>query len=393
VSSADGSNAAKFSPDFQSILAAFGLAAPLKEASELRAGNINTTYRVELCDGGEFILQRINHHVFAQPERIMDNIERVTAHLKTRMSADGGDRERKVLSFLRAGDGMIHWDADGEPWRCYIFVGGATAYNTAVKDVHLLQTGRAFGDFQRCLADFPIDTLHETIAGFHDTPRRYRAFEDAAAADRVNRRRTVAREIEFIRSRSELCPCIVSQLESGALPRRVTHNDTKINNVLIDDATDEAICVIDLDTVMPGSSLYDFGDMIRFGANTAVEDEADLSKIELDMKKYQLFTQGFLERAHGFMPADELLQLPLGVRLMTYELVIRFLTDYLDGDRYFRVDNAEHNLTRTRAQIRLLEDIERKMDRMTAFIQAKVESFGACYPSGGDMECGQKRIS
>ena len=363
---------------FTEIVDSFGLTSPIKDAAELRAGNINTTYIVQLEDGSRFILQRINHYVFTEPEKIMSNIERVTEHLKAKLPPGAPDKSRRVLHFLhtRSG-GMIHWDADGKPWRCYEFIGDATAYNAAEKDSHILQTGMAFGDFQRLLADFPIDTLHETIKGFHDTPSRYIVFEEAVANGLADRVTDAAREIEQIQSRRDLCSQITSRLESGELARRVTHNDTKINNVLIDDETDLAVCVIDLDTVMPGSSLYDFGDMIRFGANATREDDPDLSNIMLDINRYNLFADGFISRVSGFMPRDEMLTLPLGVRLITYELAMRFLTDYLNGDKYFKIDDPQHNIRRARAQLRLLDDIERKTPEMSAFIEAKVALLGA----------------
>ncbi|MDR1263954.1 MAG: aminoglycoside phosphotransferase family protein [Oscillospiraceae bacterium] len=359
---------------FKRLLAAFGKNSPITAARELRAGNINTTYLVALSSGEKLTLQRINHHVFKEPEKIMANIQGVTAHLRSKLPPNTTDAARRVLTFMKKCDGsMIEWDGDGQPWRCYSYVEGATAYNAAVKPEHLCETGRAFGAFQRGLADFPIETLYETIEGFHDTPRRYKAFTDALAADRVGRRAGAAREIEAVLSREPLASRVVDQLASGALPMRVTHNDTKINNVLIDDSTDEAICVIDLDTVMPGSSLYDFGDMIRFGASTAAEDEPDVAKIALDMGKYEQFTQGFIAETRGFLDRNELLALPTGVLVITYELAMRFLTDYIDGDRYFRVWCPEHNLVRARAQLRLLEDMETKLSAMVTFIKNNVD--------------------
>ncbi|MDR0396092.1 MAG: aminoglycoside phosphotransferase family protein [Oscillospiraceae bacterium] len=358
---------------FPALLAAFGRTEPIAAARELRAGNINTTY-LAILDGGEKLtLQKINRHVFKQPEMIMSNIRRVTAHLRGKLPPDAPDPSRRVLSFMEKADGsMIEWDASGEPWRCYRFVEGATAYNAAVKPEHLCETGRAFGAFQRDLADFPIETLSETITGFHDTPKRYSAFIQAVEADRVGRRAAASRQIEAVRDRSSLASRIVDQLSGGALPLRVTHNDTKINNVLIDDSTEEAICVIDLDTVMPGSSLYDFGDMIRFGASSAAEDEPDVSKIDLDMGKYEQFAKGFIDKTRGFLSDSELIAQPLGCLVITYELAMRFLTDYLDGDRYFRVWDPEHNLIRARAQLRLLEDMESKYDAMTSYIKENI---------------------
>lgn len=363
----------------QSVAASFGLSEGISAWHEVSSGNINRTYHTMLEGGDEYTLQIINHHVFRDPDAIMSNIAHVTHHLERKYAAAGRSSKRHVLHFLRTREGhMIHRDGEGRYWRCYAYINGATAYDAVSKPEHFYQAGRAFGEFQRHLCDFPMDTLHETIPGFHDTPRRYEAFEAAVAADRVGRAASVSREIAFFRARKERMGYVVSLIESGELPLRVTHNDTKINNVLIDDRTDEATCVIDLDTVMPGSVLYDYGDAIRFGANKAAEDEPDLSKIGLDMELFTQFTRGFLSMVDGFLTKEEISMLPLGVQVITCELAMRFLTDYLDGDRYFRVKDAEHNLVRARAQIRLLEDVEEKTSEMRRIIAEEI-----AYPNRG----------
>ena len=258
----------------------------------------------------------------------------------------------------------MHRDATGDYWRAYRYIDNAVPYDVLEKPRHYYEIGRAFGEFQRRLRTFPAQRLHETIPDFHNTTRRFYAFVAAVAEDRAGRVDALEDEIEFFFERRKMMNEIVRRLKTGELPLRVTHNDTKSNNVLIDQETDEAICVIDLDTVMPGSSLYDFGDAVRFGASTAAEDEEDLSKIGLDMEKYRLFTEGFLRETNGFLTEKEIGLLPLGVKVITCELAMRFLTDYIDGDRYFKVNSPTHNLARAHAQMKLLTDIEVKEEEM-----------------------------
>ncbi|MBQ3109199.1 MAG: phosphotransferase, partial [Clostridia bacterium] len=244
------------------------------------------------------------------------------------------------------------------------YITDASAYDAPRKEAHIYETGRAFGEFQRLLYDFPADMLHATIPDFHNTTRRFYTFVASVAADKAGRVRYIENEIEFMFEHRKLMNGIVTKLDKGELPLRVTHNDTKINTILIDNATDKALCVIDLDTVMPGSSLYDFGDAIRFCASTAAEDEPDTTKISLDMNAFKLFTEGFLSETNGFLDPEEIRALPLGVLVITCELAMRFLTDYIDGDLYFKVNYPEHNLVRARAQIALLRDMETKYDEM-----------------------------
>ena len=261
-------------------------------------------------------------------------------------------------------------DPKGGFWRAYIYITGASAYDTPKKPVHVFETGRAFGEFQKLLSNFPADQLHETIPNFHNTTRRFYTFVASVAEDKADRCKLVENEIEFMFEHRKLMNSVVSRLENGTLATRVTHNDTKINNILIDDETDKAICVIDLDTIMPGSSLYDFGDAIRFCANTAAEDEPDTSKISLDIERFRQFTEGFLSEVKGFLPDDEIRLLPLGALVMTGELAMRFLTDYIDGDLYFKVNSPDHNLVRTRAQMALLVDMEKKYDEMCQIVES-----------------------
>ena len=355
------------------VLPVFELTGTYKQVQELHSGNINRTYHLEYGDGDDmhhYVLQRVNAYVFKQPDVVNENIRLVTKHVIQSLKDDGIDPDRRVLELIPTRDGeLIHRDQEGEYWRVYRFIEHATAYDKVEKDEHFYESGRAFGEFQRRLIDFPAENLVDTIPFFHDTPRRFLTFVESVTLDRAGRAEAVEPEIDFLFDRRKMMSRIVKLLKSGELPLRVTHNDTKINNVMIDDATDKALCVIDLDTVMTGTALYDFGDAIRFGASTAAEDEEDTSKIALDMDKFKLFTRGFVEETNGFLSKDELKLLPLGAMVLTCELAMRFLTDYLDGDVYFKVKSPQHNLIRTRAQMKLLEDIEAKYDQMVQFIE------------------------
>ena len=355
------------------ILPRFCFEGKYVDVNEQTSGNVNNTYCLTYNQNGKIVyytLQHINSYVFKDPYAVMRNIEQVTAHIKNTLIANGVDPHRRVLELVPTRDGqMLYVDPNGGFWRAYVFISEATPYNMPQKPVHVFETGRAFGEFQKLLSSFPAENLTETIPNFHNTPRRFYTFVASVAEDKAGRVRQVEDEIEFMFDHRKLMKSIVSKLESGELQPRVTHNDTKINNVLIDDATDKAICVIDLDTVMPGSSLYDYGDAIRFCANTAAEDEPDVSKISLDMEKFRLFTEGFLSEVKGFLPDSEVRLLPLGALVITCELAMRFLTDYIDGDLYFKVSYPEHNLVRARAQIALLKDMETKYDEMCRVVE------------------------
>ena len=355
------------------ILPRFCFEGEYVDVNEQTSGNVNNTYCLTYDQNGKtvyYTLQHINSYVFKDPHAVMRNIERVTEHIRSTLVSNGIDPHRRVLELVPTRDGQtLYVDPKGGFWRAYIFISEATPYNMPQKPVHVFETGRAFGEFQKLLSNFPAEDLNETIPNFHNTTRRFYTFVASVAEDRAGRARQVDDEIEFMFDHRRLMNSIVSRLESGELQPRVTHNDTKINNVLIDDATDKAICVIDLDTVMPGSSLYDYGDAIRFCANTAAEDEPDVSRISLDMEKVRLFTEGFLSEVKGFLPDSEVRLLPLGALVITCELAMRFLTDYIDGDLYFKVSYPEHNLVRARAQIALLKDMETKYDEMCRVVE------------------------
>ena len=358
--------------DIKFILPHFRFIGRYVDGMELTSGNINNTYLISFEDGVTrryYTLQHINKFVFKNPYEVMSNIEKVTGHIAKAYEKLGVDPARHVLQLVPTKTGgYLYEDNEGHFWRAYDYIAGASAYDSPCKDAHIYETGRAFGEFQKLLADFPADELHATIPDFHNTTKRFYAFVASVAADRAGRVRHVENEIEFMFEHRKLMNRIVTKLDNGELPLRVTHNDTKINNILIDNETDKATCVIDLDTVMPGSSLYDYGDAIRFCASTAAEDEPDTKKIKLDMHAFRLFTEGFLSETNGFLSADEIRQLPLGVLVITCELAMRFLTDYIDGDVYFKVRSPEHNLVRARAQMALLTDMESKYEEMCGII-------------------------
>lgn len=330
-------------------------------------GHINYTLRVRTDTGAEYVLQQINKYVFKDPVRLMDNVSSVTAYLRERVSDP-----RAALHFLPTKDGKFyHVDENDQYWRMYDFVGGF-CLDAPESDEDFYQSALAFGRFQEMLADFPAATLFETIPEFHNTVYRYGTFHDAIAADRCGRAAGVRQDIDFILSRKEDGSILQRMLNSGQLPLRVTHNDTKLNNVLLDKETRKFVCVLDLDTVMPGLSLYDYGDSIRFGAATAAEDEPDVDLMGLDLHLFEIYTRGYLEACPS-LTQTEINMLPVGAKVITLELAMRFLTDYLDGDRYFKTNYPEHNLVRARAQMKLVADMEAKWDEMNRIVQRTAE--------------------
>ncbi|MBR2338695.1 MAG: aminoglycoside phosphotransferase family protein [Clostridia bacterium] len=352
--------------DFQDIAAQFGITAPIVAEEEIHSGNINRTYLVTVQDEDEarqYIFQRINTFVFKNPEAVMSNIIKVTEHIKQKLTEKHGTYDRRVLSFLKTTDGKpYYYSGTHHFFRVYEYVANAVAHDVVDSADMFYEAGREFGEFQGCLSDFPAQTLAEIIPDFHNTPARYAAFHQAVDADKAGRRAEVEEEIRFLLDRQDGCEAITNALCSGEIPVRVTHNDTKINNILFDKDTDEAICVIDLDTVMPGSSLYDFGDAVRYGASTAREDERDLSKVSFDLALYEQFAKGFVKGADGLLHDEEIALMPHSALIMTLELATRFLADYLNGDEYFKINAPDHNLVRARCQIRLAQDIEAKWE-------------------------------
>jgi hypothetical protein len=332
-------------------------------------GHINDTYMVCFQTSGDtvrrYILQRINHHVFTYPERVMENIEAVTTYLREKIAAYGGDPAREVLNLVAVTEGgNLHRAVDGSYWRAYHNIEGARTYNVVENLDQVYSAARAFGNFMRLLSDFPAERLHETIPGFHHTPKRFETFKEAVEQDVVGRAEAAATEIDFVMQRAEMVSTMIDLLERGELPARITHNDTKFNNVMIDDVTGEGVCVIDLDTVMPGLSLYDFGDAIRSGANPAAEDEQDLSKVIFDLAVFDRYAHGYLDATRESLTSTEVDHLPFSAIVMTLECGMRFLTDHLQGDTYFKIHQENHNLDRCRTQFKLVKDMEEEYDRM-----------------------------
>lgn len=334
-------------------------------------GHINDTY---LCKGhGDYIIQRINTDIFKEPVKVMDNIEAVTQHLRKKIIADNGDPTRETLNIVKTiSDDNMYVDAEGNCYRAYEYIRDNITKETAQTPDDLYQAGKAFGRFQYRMSDFPSDSLYETIPDFHNTRKRFADFKQAVSNDVCQRAKTVTEEIEFALSRENITGTVVDLLSEGKLPLRVTHNDTKLNNVLFDSKTNNAICVIDLDTVMPGSLLYDYGDALRFGASSAAEDETDLNKVYFDLDKFTAFTKGFLTELAPSITEKEIELLPFSVKLLTFECGIRFLGDYLNGDVYFKTHRPGHNLDRARTQFKLVSDIEKKTNDMKKIIDGLI---------------------
>jgi len=337
-------------------------------------GHINDTYHVH-CQAlnnhiNRYILQRINHTVFKQPKIVMDNMVRVTEHIRRKIEISGGDPLRKTITLIPALDGCSYYVSPiGEYWRLCHYIDGARTYLRAENQQHYYQVGYAFGEFLTLLSDFQTSQLYETIPDFHHTPKRYQAFIQAVESDRVNRAQSVKPEIEYIVGRESETDVLLSLLEHGEMPERVTHNDTKIDNVMIDNHTGEGLCVVDLDTVMPGLVVFDFGDAVRSGANLGAEDEPDPHKVTISLDIYDRLAHGFLDAARSMLTSEEAAHLAFGAKLITLEQGVRFLTDYLNGDIYYKIQRPNQNLDRTRSQLKLVEDMEKKFDKMEAIIE------------------------
>ena len=329
-------------------------------------GHINDTYIVH--SNPEYILQRINKKVFTNPPEVMENIKGVTEYLREKIIAEGGDPETETLNLVNTVDGKPYYHhTDDEYYRVYKFIDHASNKEGALTPEQLYQAARAFGKFTNMLADYPAEKLHETIVDFHNTRARYAQFKEALAANKSGRADQAKEEIKFVLDREADAGVIVDALAEGRIPLRVTHNDTKLNNVLLDAQTGEGLCVIDLDTVMPGSLLYDYGDALRFGGSSGAEDEPDLDKIWFVMENFEAFTRGFIE-ALPSITEEELKLLPFSIKLMTLECGSRFLADFINGDTYFKTKYPEHNLIRCRTQFKLVAQIEEKMDELNAIV-------------------------
>lgn len=355
-------------PLFEELIKVFHLKGTLTNISCISTGNINDTYCVTTAfDIGErsYIFQRVNHHVFTDPQKIAQNVSKVTRHIERKLiDMNASDIRRKVIRYYQKLDGSyFHVTENGEYWRVISFVFNSVSVDFA--DIpHLKAAGCAFGEFQNHLSDFPAETLYDTIPDFHNTKKRYEALRASAEADVMGRLETVREEYDYLISMENEATVLCELNEQGKLPIRVVHNDTKCNNVMFDVDTGEHLAVIDLDTVMPGLVAYDFGDAIRFAANPGGEDNDDISKIYLDLDYYSAFVDGFVPCLRGKITDIEIATLPDGVLAITLELASRFLKDYLDGDVYFKCKKPYHNLIRTRAQIALAKDIHAKMPEM-----------------------------
>ena len=334
------------------------------------SGHINDSYCVIFDQDGvpvRNIVQRINRNVFTNPAALMENIQRVTAHLASRVSGLP-DASRRTLTLIPARDGKVwHLDQDGNYWRAYRFIENATTYDSVKSTDHAFQAAKAYGEFQKFLIDLPGPRLHDAIPDFHNTPRRLTDFEQSIAGDVAGRAILAKPEIEFALTRNS----IADKISDPNLPERIVHNDTKFNNVMIDEHTGEGICVIDLDTVMPGLTMHDFGDMVRTATSPGVEeDERDLAKVNMQFSMFEALVRGYLESTSDFLTSSEKEHLVFAGKLITYEQGIRFLTDYLSGDRYYKVHRVGHNLDRCRTQFRLLESIEQQEERMHRLVQS-----------------------
>ena len=354
------------------IAGQFQIPAGDMDAQTYGNGHINDTLCVSVrTPEGErrFILQRVNGYVFPRPTQVIENIERVTAYLRGIIRQEGGDPARETLTLVPARDGRNYVIADdGELWRMYLFVEGTRTVDLPDTPSLFELSGRAFVRFQRQMDAFPAQQLHETIVDFHNTPARYRQLMDAVRRNEAGRLGEVGPELAFCMGYGQEVHALVDALAAGEIPLRVTHNDTKLNNVLLDTKTGEGVCIVDLDTVMPGLAAYDFGDAIRTGANTAQEDERDLSRVQLSLEMFEAFARGYLAEAGATLNAREKALLPMGAKLMTLECGMRFLADHLNGDKYFRIHRPGHNLDRARTQFALVRRMEECWDRMTQII-------------------------
>ncbi len=359
--------------DARTIVAHFDIEGEISEAKAFGGGHIHSTYRVKLSGGDSYTLQRINKTVFPRPDLVMENVANVTAFLRERLAKEGRNAETGTLTVVPCRDGKPYYiDESGEYWRLYKFIDGVTAYDKATPEL-FQECGRAFAEFASLAGDFPVEKLHDTIVDFHNTPVRFEAFKKAVQLDVCHRAAGCNEDIEFYMARESDTHILTDGIKSGNLPLRVTHNDTKINNLLISSTTGKSVCVIDLDTVMPGLIAYDFGDSIRTGASTGAEDESDLSKVNFSMEMFSAYTNGFAEGAKGLTDA-EIDSLCCGARVITLEQGLRFLTDYLSGDTYYKTHREGQNLDRTRTQTKLVTDMEKCFEEMRDVVREEVWS-------------------
>ncbi|MCH5170542.1 MAG: aminoglycoside phosphotransferase family protein [Oscillospiraceae bacterium] len=353
--------------DIDIICLKFGLSGELTNFRKHGNGNINRTYMLEFDVDGKaekYILQNINTEVFKNPSQLMSNVAGVTKHIKKYYSDNGVDPDRRTLEFLQCDNGEYHFiDEHAQCWRIYKFIDDVYTCEVIDNEGVFREAGRAFGEFQNILGSFDVSTLYDTIPDFHNASKRFETFKQAVQKDRASRLANVKNEVDFVLSREGDTHVLTDLIDEGKLPLRVTHNDTKLNNILFDKNTNEGICIIDLDTVMTGLSLYDFGDSIRSGANKTAEDDPNTDNVGIDLGLYEAFVSGYLSTAKSLTDIEKQ-YLPFSAKLLTLECGMRFLTDYLNGDTYFRTDYPDHNLDRCRNQFKLVEDIENNMETM-----------------------------
>ena len=357
------------------ISSKFQIYGQVLHAESCKIGHINETYSATYDQGGtrvRYIHQKINQHVFKDPEGVMDNIMRVTGHLQNKLRAERApEPTRRTLTVVPARDGRpFYRDDEGEYWRTFVYVERTQTFESVQTPAQALEAGKAFGKFQRLLADLPGARLVETIPGFHNTRNRFNALQQAVKEDHYNRAQSAAKEIDFARKHEPIVDILLQALADGRLPERITHNDTKFNNVMLDVETGGEICVVDLDTVMPGLVHYDFGDMVRTTTSPTLEDERDLSKVRMQMPMFESLARGYMSEAGAFLTPAEKSHIAFAGKLITFTIGLRFLTDYLNGDKYFRVHRAGHNLDRARTQFKLVDSITRHEEQMQAFVDA-----------------------
>lgn len=335
-------------------------------------GHVNDTYQLTFDQGGmrlHYTLQRINKNVFTEPDKVMENVDRVTRHILNKIHLHREETRKRTLRLLRTDENKPYvYDRKGDCWRAYVFVEHARAYEVLETPQQAYHVAEGFGNFQQQLVDLPGPRLHETIKDFHNTPKRIEALLAAIKADPLNRCAAIQKEIDFVLERQETASELIQMHQAGDIPERITHNDTKANNILIDDLSGDAMCVLDLDTVMPGLSLYDFGDMVRSGTNPADEDEVDLDKVFMRFDMYEALVRGYMAGTGSLLTATEKASLPLASKIITLEIGIRFLTDYISGDKYFKIHRPGQNLDRARNQFKMVSSIEEQFDRMQAVL-------------------------
>lgn len=358
--------------ELQHISRQFQIYGEILHAETFKIGHINETYSASYDQGGNrvrYIHQKINKRVFKEPPAVMKNLVRVTSHIRQKLEdQSASDITRRSLIIIPTRDGQsYYYNGDGEYWRTFVFVEGTQTFESVQNPKQAFEAGRAFGEFQHHLVDLPGARLLETIPDFHNTRKRFKALQEAVEKDHYNRAKDARKEIQCALDRESLVDVILNGMEKGKIPERITHNDTKFNNVMLDSRTGKAMCVVDLDTVMPGCALYDFGDMVRTTTSPTMEDEKDLSKVRMQMPMYKKLVEGYLSTAGQFLTPAEKALIAFSGKLITFEIGIRFLTDFLSGDTYFRIHRPGHNLDRCRTQFKLVESIERQEEAMQKF--------------------------